>query len=163
MPRTRSLQEGERIRTNFFSNNSTIWKFGVITKKLGQLHYIVELDNGRRVKRHIDQIQRSQVPDPQLMTPSEEQIEVQSNSGHYELDLVQHQTPERTECLHPNLVQYELDPRRYAERPENMCSNAPPRTLENSPETDTQPLPPQVRRSSRNRRPPCYLQDYVLH
>lgn len=60
--RVRSLQVGERVQARIFQDNHDIWKFGTVTKKLGQFHYIVELDDGRSVKRHINQLISSLVP-----------------------------------------------------------------------------------------------------
>lgn len=59
----RSLREGERVQARLFIDNSPIWKFGKIEKKLGGLHYLVRLDTGRMIKRHIDQLRPSLVPD----------------------------------------------------------------------------------------------------
>lgn len=32
------------------------WKFGTISERLGKLHYLVNLDGGRKWRRHINQI-----------------------------------------------------------------------------------------------------------
>ncbi|GBM00372.1 Uncharacterized protein K02A2.6 [Araneus ventricosus] len=56
-PRTYVIQVGERVRTKFFVNNKLNWKLGVVTQKLGLLPYIVKLDEGREVKRHINQME----------------------------------------------------------------------------------------------------------
>ena len=60
-PYTRKIQVGERVRTKFFLNNKLVWKLGVVIRKLGHLHYIIKLDEGREVKRHINQLQKSQI------------------------------------------------------------------------------------------------------
>ncbi|XP_055590407.1 uncharacterized protein LOC129742525 [Uranotaenia lowii] len=36
--------------------NANKWEFGRIMQRLGKLHYLVELDDGRKWKRHIDQL-----------------------------------------------------------------------------------------------------------
>jgi len=41
-----------------------MWKFETITKKLGWLYYLVQVDQGMVVKRHVDQIHSSQIPAP---------------------------------------------------------------------------------------------------
>lgn len=56
LPRTRSFQVGKRVQSQFFNNNKRIWEFGTISQKLGKLHYIVKLDKGRLIKRHINQL-----------------------------------------------------------------------------------------------------------
>ncbi|KAK4885109.1 hypothetical protein RN001_001380 [Aquatica leii] len=60
-PSVRSLQEGERVLAKFFSNNKVIWKPGTVMKKFGKLHYLVELDDGYKLKRHINQLQKSKL------------------------------------------------------------------------------------------------------
>lgn len=60
-PKTRVLQVGDSIQARFLVNNRFIWKFGQIIRKLGLLHYIVKLDEGREVKRHINQLLKTSV------------------------------------------------------------------------------------------------------
>ncbi|GBN82649.1 hypothetical protein AVEN_70957-1 [Araneus ventricosus] len=60
-PRIQIIKEGGRVRTKFFVNNKSNWKLGVVTQKLGHLHYIVKLDEGREVKPHINQMQKSAI------------------------------------------------------------------------------------------------------
>ncbi|GBM68018.1 hypothetical protein AVEN_75862-1 [Araneus ventricosus] len=60
-PHTRIIKVGERVRTKVFVNNKPNWKLGVVTQKLGHLHYIVKLDEGREVKSHINQMQKSAI------------------------------------------------------------------------------------------------------
>lgn len=57
----RQLVEGERVQARYYATNKAIWKFGRITKKLGNLHYIVTLDNGFVFKRHINQLRSTNV------------------------------------------------------------------------------------------------------
>ncbi|GBM66736.1 Uncharacterized protein K02A2.6 [Araneus ventricosus] len=67
-PRTRIIKVRERVRTKFFVNNKLNWKLGVVTQKFGHLHYIVKLAEGREVKRHINQIQKSAIQKNRLTT-----------------------------------------------------------------------------------------------
>ncbi|UYV69873.1 hypothetical protein LAZ67_7001049 [Cordylochernes scorpioides] len=53
-PRTRCLQVGERVQARVFISNKPFWKNGTIKQKLGNLHYIIELDEGKSLKRHIN-------------------------------------------------------------------------------------------------------------
>lgn len=63
--RCRSLQVGERVQVQLYINNKKIWNFGTVKKKLGTRHYLVTLDTGRVLKRHINQIHTSLVLKPQ--------------------------------------------------------------------------------------------------
>lgn len=59
---SRQLVEGERVQARYYATNKAMWKLGTITKKLGNLHYIVTLDNGFVFKRHINQLRSTNVP-----------------------------------------------------------------------------------------------------
>ncbi|XP_054275545.1 uncharacterized protein K02A2.6-like [Macrosteles quadrilineatus] len=54
--RVRSLKVGERVQARVHLGNKDIWQFGTVKRKLGQYHYIVELDSGQSLKRHINQL-----------------------------------------------------------------------------------------------------------
>ncbi|XP_054282085.1 uncharacterized protein K02A2.6-like [Macrosteles quadrilineatus] len=54
--RVRSLKVGERVQARVHLGNKDIWQFGTVKRKLGQYYYIVELDSGRSIKRHINQL-----------------------------------------------------------------------------------------------------------
>uniref|UniRef100_A0A8D9DQK4 RNA-directed DNA polymerase n=1 Tax=Cacopsylla melanoneura TaxID=428564 RepID=A0A8D9DQK4_9HEMI len=58
----RSLHEGERVQVKLFIHNKYVWEFGTVTKCLGTRHYLVQLDTGRTLKRHINQLRSSLVP-----------------------------------------------------------------------------------------------------
>ncbi|GBL72210.1 hypothetical protein AVEN_115187-1 [Araneus ventricosus] len=58
----------KRVRAKFFVNNKPNWKLGVLTQKLGNLHYIVKLDEGREVKRHINQTQKSAIQKEEVIS-----------------------------------------------------------------------------------------------
>lgn len=62
---SRSFSEGERVLVRVFINNKDTWYFGQVQKKLGSRHYTVQLDSGRTLKRHIDQLKSTMVPRPQ--------------------------------------------------------------------------------------------------
>ncbi|XP_058444176.1 uncharacterized protein K02A2.6-like [Malaya genurostris] len=53
--KVRCLPEGTRVAARDYLDK-TKWKYGVVTEKLGKLHYNIELDDGRTWKRHIDQL-----------------------------------------------------------------------------------------------------------
>ncbi|KAL1446335.1 hypothetical protein WDU94_012228 [Cyamophila willieti] len=62
MKPVRSFCEGERVQVRLFVHNKYIWAFGTVTKCLGTRHYLVQLDTGRTIKRHINQLRSSLVP-----------------------------------------------------------------------------------------------------
>lgn len=51
----RCFAVNDRVAARDFLGSSK-WKFGVVTERLGKLHYMIELDDGRIWKRHIDQL-----------------------------------------------------------------------------------------------------------
>lgn len=136
-PRTRILQVGEKVRTKFFANNKPVWKFGIITQKFGHLHYLVKLDEGREVKRHINQLQKSCIEERKPLcnesTPNSSSFQ---NEGY---------NPDYYEVINPHSTPYQ--------------SNSTDQQM-GAHDQQQVSLPP-ARRSSRVRRPPAYLQDYV--
>ncbi|XP_031332533.1 uncharacterized protein K02A2.6-like [Photinus pyralis] len=53
--RVREISVGKRVAVRDY-NHSNKWEFGRIQKRLGKLHYLIQLDNGKFYKRHINQI-----------------------------------------------------------------------------------------------------------
>ncbi|XP_055584942.1 uncharacterized protein K02A2.6-like [Uranotaenia lowii] len=53
--KVRDIAEGARVAARDYLNKEK-WKYGVVSEKLGKLHYHIRLDDGRTWKRHIDQI-----------------------------------------------------------------------------------------------------------
>lgn len=51
----RSFNVGDRVAVREYLHNNK-WSFGSVTEKLGTLHYIVRLDDGRLWKRHVNQM-----------------------------------------------------------------------------------------------------------
>lgn len=66
IPKYRQLSVGDRIQAKWYpSTGKQTWRLGTIIQKLGKLHYIVELDgDGYRLKRHINQLLRVELPKP---------------------------------------------------------------------------------------------------
>jgi archaellum component FlaC len=52
----RNFKVGDRVQARNYVNGSTKWSLGRITAKQGHVMYTVQLDDGRIVKRHIDQL-----------------------------------------------------------------------------------------------------------
>lgn len=46
----------DRVAARDFLSTSEKWRFGVVVEKIGKLHYMIELDDGRQWKHHIDQL-----------------------------------------------------------------------------------------------------------
>ncbi|KAK2578443.1 hypothetical protein KPH14_001060 [Odynerus spinipes] len=51
----RNFKEGERVSCRNY-NRGDKWIFGRVLKRIGKLHYLIKLDDGRTWKRHINQI-----------------------------------------------------------------------------------------------------------
>ncbi|XP_053691598.1 uncharacterized protein K02A2.6-like [Sabethes cyaneus] len=72
------IPRGEEIELRHFAVNDRVaardytgsskWRYGVVTERLGELHYMVELDDGRLWKRHIDQLRHGPAKELQLVT-----------------------------------------------------------------------------------------------
>jgi hypothetical protein len=54
----RKLNVGQRVVCREYVSNKTKWMFGKVKECLGKLHYIIQLDDGRCWKRHIDQVRK---------------------------------------------------------------------------------------------------------
>ena len=57
----RVLFPGQRVTARYYNNNKPEWKFAVIQKRLGKLHYPVKLDSRYVLKRHIDHLRGTNV------------------------------------------------------------------------------------------------------
>ncbi|CAB0017933.1 unnamed protein product, partial [Nesidiocoris tenuis] len=58
------FQVGERVQSRNYANPLVLWKYGKIAKKLGNLHYLIQLDDGYIIKRHYNQLRTCQVDPP---------------------------------------------------------------------------------------------------
>nr|XP_029717922.1 uncharacterized protein K02A2.6-like [Aedes albopictus] len=56
----RCFTVNERVAARDFLGASK-WQFGTVTERLGKLHYLIELDDGRIWKRHVDQMRAGPV------------------------------------------------------------------------------------------------------
>lgn len=54
--KVRSLIVNENVSVRDYLTYGKKWQFGKIQEKLGKLHYLIKLNDGRIWKRHIDQI-----------------------------------------------------------------------------------------------------------
>lgn len=56
MGTNRMYKVGDRVACREYLNKNCKWRFGTVSKKLGSLHYLVNLENGKVWKRHINQM-----------------------------------------------------------------------------------------------------------
>ncbi|KAF2885180.1 hypothetical protein ILUMI_20992 [Ignelater luminosus] len=66
VPPSRILCLGDRVHSRNYGS-SMHWKCGTVVDVLGRLHYLIELDDGYIIKRHIDQLRRTEVS-PETIT-----------------------------------------------------------------------------------------------
>ena len=52
---------GSRVQCRNYTN-SILWKYGTVVERLGQVHYLIELDDGYVIKRHFNQLRECEVP-----------------------------------------------------------------------------------------------------
>ncbi|XP_073830440.1 uncharacterized protein [Musca autumnalis] len=130
----RQINIGDRVQVHWYERGKTIWKFGVITAKWGNLHYEVLLDTGYKLKRHINQIRRSDVPKPD-----------RDNNPKHE----------------PQKVRKPLHQEIWIE---TSINQPPEQTRPYTPPVQSQPTSSTtIRRSSRARKPPAYFSDHVRY
>ncbi|XP_017487246.1 PREDICTED: uncharacterized protein K02A2.6-like [Rhagoletis zephyria] len=55
------ISVGDRLQARSYGGGKSGWKFGVATAKRGHLHYEVLLDSGYKLKRHINQLNKTNV------------------------------------------------------------------------------------------------------
>ena len=189
-PHTRTLKVGQRVQSKFMINNKPIWKLGRIKRKIGKLHYIIQLDEGRTLKRHINQLQKSDVIEKRVSF-DESTIQAKSKTHlrtpdfyplQHKIPNPSHRTPDTINLPDPEYLIPEIInpsdplPSDQPAAPDQQSSPGPvpesqPTSINISPpvpesqSTITHTSPPErkppLRRSERKRQPPPYLQDYT--
>lgn len=53
----KQFESNDRVAVRDYLSNEK-WKFGIVDKRMGRLHYDVKLDDGRQWKRHVDQMRK---------------------------------------------------------------------------------------------------------
>ncbi|XP_029157205.1 uncharacterized protein K02A2.6-like [Nylanderia fulva] len=53
---TRNFQVGNKIAAREYLDKKSKWRFGIVYRKLGKLHYLIRLENGKIWKRHVNQL-----------------------------------------------------------------------------------------------------------
>ncbi|UYV82946.1 K02A2.6-like [Cordylochernes scorpioides] len=138
-PRTRCLQVGERVQARVFISNKPFWKNGTIKQKLGNLHYIIELDEGKSLKRHINQLQK---------------VEIKKKQVTFDESTIHHQSKPSQSSPDFDPIQYTVsqpEPNQQEHHDPDQTSDQEPTSMPDTP----------LRRSQRPRRPPRHLEDYV--
>lgn len=149
---SRQLNVGDRVQVRCYIKNQAIWKLGTIIRKFGKLHYQVTLDDGYTFKRHINQLRRTEIPKKSVSfapntKPGEDE---DSNEGQKVEQPLWTKFPELgytyqyTSYSNPK-AQIEILPNNIQETPAHRGPDDP------------------IRRSARQRKPPAYLQDYVMN
>ena len=137
IPAHRILSVGDRIQSRSYANNKLSWKFGIVKQRTGKLHYLIKLDEGPIIKRHINQLRKCEVPKSPRVTFSPKPEEIFPRNRF---------SPRKDFDPIPSEVRIEK------KVPEPVPgASAPSKVLQDPP----------IRRSGRIRRPPRYLSDYV--
>lgn len=146
-PVVRQVSVGDRVQSRSYGGSQR-WRLGVIIKRLGQLHYMVHLDEGHIIKRHIDQLRATEVPQE---NPAKKSVQFGSTIRNW------YPLPDEA----PDGQQEAQPQPREAQTPEaeSMLPRQKQQTtrIQDTPERNQQSL----HRSERARRPPAYLNDFV--
>ncbi|XP_054275642.1 uncharacterized protein K02A2.6-like [Macrosteles quadrilineatus] len=193
----RSMRVGDRAQVRLYSGNAEIWEFGTIQSKLGYRHYMVKLDSGRLIKRHINQLIRTRVPpkttnqreeDNQRRSTNQQSKDIQRRTVRFNIpgipalqrstnsgSTIVGRTLQRrsttgqipvVEAQHPECgIHFPDEVRIQDQSPRRSSTGQIPVVEAQHPECDIQ-IPdevesPQLRRSTRVRQPPSYLEAYV--
>ncbi|XP_018376031.1 PREDICTED: uncharacterized protein LOC108769509 [Trachymyrmex cornetzi] len=146
----RQLSVGDRVQSRAYSGTQR-WKLGVITKKLGRLHYLIHLDEGYLIKRHINQLRPSEAPKEKSERKSVHFGPVTRN-WYPLLD----NTPELQSRAEEQSHQIRTPAKDPAPAAQNIQT-----PIGESAIRESQGQNPPLRRSERLRRPPTYLNNFV--
>ncbi|XP_054281181.1 uncharacterized protein K02A2.6-like [Macrosteles quadrilineatus] len=58
----RNFKVGDKVQARVYVNGSSKWYSGYITEKQGHVMYVVQLEDGRITRRHVDQLILRRVP-----------------------------------------------------------------------------------------------------
>lgn len=139
IPGVRQISVGERVQVLHIRNNKTVWKTGTVTNRFGLLHYMVKLDDGYTLKRHINQIKSTKVQQRKVhFSPEIERETSTQNTNLYSQHRFEATIPQNQ---HESEIQADELPR--------------------SQEMPDEPQEQIMRRSERTRNRPTYLRDYT--
>jgi hypothetical protein len=146
------LSVGERVQTRCYIKNQAVWKLGTIIQKFEKLHYQVKLDDGyARFKRHVNQLRNTEIPKRTVSFAP-------STKSKDDNDPTRQQVTVRPPWIGlPNLEANPQQPDGW----NNQDAPAQP-VQEDVQKAPAQPKEVvQLRRSTRQRKPPSYLHDFV--
>ncbi|UYV68321.1 K02A2.6-like [Cordylochernes scorpioides] len=138
-PNSKFNRVGERVQARVFISNKPFWKNGTIKQKLGNLNYIIELDEGKSLKRHINQLQK---------------VEIKKKQVTFDESTIHHQSKPSQSSPDFDPIQYTVsqpEPNQQEHHDLDQTSDQEPTSMPDTP----------LRRSQRPRRPPRHLEDYV--
>ncbi|CAH0380494.1 unnamed protein product [Bemisia tabaci] len=133
----RSFQIGDKIIARVYRSNKPSWQPGLVRKKFGKIHYLVELSNGYTLKRHIDQLRDASFLD--FKTPEHQQSKPKKQVSFQ----VQMPTPRDIPDLHvvPSGRQVVIPVAKPASPGSPSASRKPPTVQGSSSHLVRQPLP----------------------
>jgi hypothetical protein len=149
--KSRQLSVGERVQTQCYVKNQAVWKLGTIIQKFGKLHYQVKLDHGYIFKTHGNQLRKTEILKRSAsFAPSSKSKEND--------DPTRQQVAVRPPWIGlPNLEANLQQPGDW----NNQDASAQP-VQEDVQKAPAQPKEDvQLRRSTRQCKPPSYLYDFV--
>lgn len=143
MPGVRRISVGERVQVLHTKDNKTVWKIGCVLRKFGELHYLIKLDDGYILKRHIDQLKSTRVqqrrvhfsPDTGSNTTNQQRIDYSQ------------------QFFEPVIV------RQNQQEPGVQVAEGP--NVQEPPEEPQGSQEQVIRRSGHTRKKPTYLNDYM--
>lgn len=101
---TRNFQIGDNIAAREYLNKKIKWRFGTVVRKLGKLHYLIKLENGKIWKRHINQLRSDKSKNTEIVKAREE-LDVACNRD----NAVDIPTEEETEKNAPKKISAEQE------------------------------------------------------
>uniref|UniRef100_A0A1I8NJK5 Uncharacterized protein n=1 Tax=Musca domestica TaxID=7370 RepID=A0A1I8NJK5_MUSDO len=122
-----------RVQERWYDRNKPTWKLGMVIRKFGNLHYQIKLDNGYELKRHINQLYKSEVPKLEKCVTFADEVQSKTKPA--------------------------FDGIRIEQRIVNPINTS----VIPQPQVSTPGTPTMLRRSSRTRRPPVHLSDHIQY
>ena len=141
----RQFSVGDRIFVKNFPSNTPKWLPGIVRKVTGPLSYVVELLDGKTVRRHVDHVRKRDTTNPSeqpmielpISGPDSDDVPAQSGDHQRELSVPDAQTLD--------------DP--PVDSPSDLSNDSQTDSTEPSRIEDTPVLPTHPRRSDRVRKP----------
>ena len=164
-----SFTEGDSMYAEDFTASACKWNPGTVVEATGPLSYTVRLHSGAIVRRHVDNLRRRDSSPEQEEITSDDSFEPFDTPGGEDLDLpMLIPAPVAPAGSTSHVVPVEGTPPSSREEGDATAevlpstditglSPAVPPTVTPTPRSETQPLPPTLRRSARSRpRPDAY-------